>query len=246
MRNYRFKIQYDGTRYHGWQRQKSGSDTIQGKLEQMLTRQMGRPIEIDGAGRTDAGVHAREQVAHAHLDLTEPLDEWKDRFNEYLPEDIRILEIEPAGERFHSRLNATGKVYEYHLCKKGCADVFTRKYHWQMTEELDVDKMRSAARLLLGQHDFKGFCTKASRKKSTVRRVDAVAIRETQNDIFLRFEGNGFLYNMVRILTGTLVEIGSGRREVSCIPEILDKRERQLAGPTAPAQGLTLLKVRYD
>lgn len=246
MRNYRFKIQYDGTRYHGWQRQKSGSDTIQGKLEQMLTRQMGRPIEIDGAGRTDAGVHAREQVAHAHLDLTEPLDEWKDRFNEYLPEDIRILEIEPAGERFHSRLNATGKVYEYHLCKKGCADVFTRKYHWQMTEELDVDKMRSAARLLLGQHDFKGFCTKASRKKSTVRRVDAVAIRETQNDIFLRFEGNGFLYNMVRILTGTLVEIGSGRREVSCIPEILDKGERQLAGPTAPAQGLTLLKVRYD
>lgn len=246
MRNYRFKIQYDGTRYHGWQRQKSGSDTIQGKLEQMLTRQMGRPIEIDGAGRTDAGVHAREQVAHAHLDLTEPLDEWKDRFNEYLPEDIRILEIEPAGERFHSRLNATGKVYEYHLCKKGCADVFTRKYHWQMKEELDVDKMRSAARLLLGQHDFKGFCTKASRKKSTVRRVDAVAIRETQNDIFLRFEGNGFLYNMVRILTGTLVEIGSGRREVSCIPEILDKGERQLAGPTAPAQGLTLLKVRYD
>lgn len=246
MRNYRLKIQYDGTRYHGWQRQKNGSDSIQGKLEQMLTRQMGYPVEIDGAGRTDAGVHAREQVAHVRLPLTEPLEQWRDRFNEYLPEDIRILGIEPAGERFHSRLNATGKVYEYHLCKKGCADVFTRKYHWQMEEELDVDNMRRAARLLLGKHDFRGFCTKASRKKSTVRRIDIIEIRETENDIFLRFEGNGFLYHMVRILTGTLVEVGSGRREISSIQKILDTGERKLAGPTAPAQGLTLLKVRYD
>lgn len=246
MKNYRLKIQYDGTRYHGWQRQKNGSNTIQGRLEQMLTRQMGYAVELDGAGRTDAGVHAREQVAHVRLELAEPLEQWKERFNEYLPEDIRILEIEPAGERFHSRLNATGKVYEYHLCKKGCADVFTRKYHWQLEEEMDVEKMRDAARLLLGQHDFKGFCTKASRKKSTVRRIDAIDIRETENDIFLRFEGNGFLYNMVRILTGTLVEIGSGRREISSIQKILDKGERALAGATAPAQGLTLLKVKYD
>lgn len=246
MNNYRLKIQYDGTRFHGWQRQKSGSDTIQGRIEQVLTRQMNGPVEICGAGRTDAGVHAREQVAHVRLAYEGTPEQLKGMLNAYLPEDIRILGVELASERFHSRLNATGKIYEYCLCKKGCVDVFSRRYQWQMEHELDPERMRAAAQLLLGEHDFRGFCTKASRKKSTVRRIDAIDIREDAAHLYLRFEGNGFLYNMVRILTGTLVEIGSGSREVSSVEEILREKERTLAGVTAPAQGLTLLRVKYD
>lgn len=246
MNNYRFKIQYDGTRYRGWQRQKNGFDTIQGRIEQVLSRQMGHPVEIDGAGRTDAGVHAREQVANVHLDYNGTTEELRECLNEYLPEDIRILEVEIAGERFHSRLNATSKVYEYRLCKKGCFDVFARKYQWQMEELLDVARMKEAAGLLLGEHDFKGFCTKASRKKSTIRRIDAIDIEETENAVILHFFGNGFLYNMVRILTGTLVEIGTGTREISTIEEIFERKERVLAGMTAPAKGLTLVRVKYD
>lgn len=246
MNNYRLKIQYDGTRFHGWQRQKNGYDTIQGRIEQVLSRQMGHPVEIDGAGRTDAGVHAREQIANVRLDYPGTTAQLRDSLNEYLPEDIRILEVEIAGERFHSRLHATGKVYEYRLCKKGCVDVFARKYQWQMEDELDVSRMREAAGFLLGEHDFKGFCTKASRKKSTVRRIDSIEIKEKESAVILRFSGNGFLYNMVRILTGTLVEIGAGSREISTIEEIFQKKERVLAGVTAPAKGLTLIRVLYD
>lgn len=212
----------------------------------MLTRQMGQSVEICGAGRTDAGVHAREQVANVHLDY-EGTPEWlKNSLNEYLPEDIRILEVELAGERFHSRLNATGKVYQYRICKKGYFDVFSRQYQWEAEEELDPARMRRAAELLLGEHDFAGFCTKASKKKSTVRRLDAITIREEDTALFIRFEGNGFLYNMARILTGTLVEIGSGRREISSIEEIFQTGDRSLAGETAPAKGLTLIRVKYD
>ena len=246
MKNYRLKIQYDGTRYHGWQRLSGRDDTIQGKIEGVLTRLLDISVRVDGAGRTDAGVHARCQVANVYLESAWEPEELRQKLNEYLPEDIRILEVVQAGERFHSRLNAVGKIYEYHLLKEGCFDVFARKYSWQMTQELDPGRMREAAGYLIGQHDFKAFCTKASKKKSTVRRLDAVEIRETEDSIFLRFEGNGFLYNMVRILTGTLVEIGAGVREPESVLEILQKGNRALAGETAPARGLTLLSVKYD
>ena len=246
MKNYRMKIQYDGTRYRGWQRQSGREDTIQGKIENVLSRLYGAPVGIDGAGRTDAGVHAQCQVANVRIDVVWSPEELREKLNEYLPEDIRILEVAEAGERFHSRLNATAKVYEYHLLKKDCFNVFARKYSWQMKEVLDVQRMETAAEYLTGQHDFRGFCAKAPKKKSTVRRIDHVDIRETEDSIYLRFEGNGFLYNMVRILTGTLVEIGAGKREPENIHEILEKGSRALAGETAPAQGLTLLSVRYD
>lgn len=246
MSNYRMKIQYDGTRYKGWQRQRSGADTIQGRIEAVLSRLTGEPAEIDGAGRTDAGVHAWEQVANVHLtEGCEP--RWlHQKLNEYLPEDIRIMEVKEVSERFHSRLNATGKIYEYRLLKKGCCDVFRRKYAWNMDDTLDIEKMRLAAEQLKGQHDFKGFCTKASKKKSTVRRIDDIEIVDEGSGITLRFTGNGFLYNMVRILTGTLVEIGTGERSAETIPHILQSGERQCAGQTAPAKGLMLKKVLYD
>lgn len=244
--NYRMLIQYDGGRYRGWQRQGNCSDTIQGRIEQVLSKWLGHEVEIAGAGRTDAGVHALAQVANVHLEEHLETDEMKRYLNEYLPEDIRILKVDVASERFHSRLHATGKVYEYHLQKKGCCRVFARKYCWQMAESLDVERMRNASQLLVGQHDFKGFCTKASKKKSTVRRLDAIDIVESEEEIVLHFEGNGFLYNMVRIVTGTLVEVGAGKRDLSNITDVLKMGERRLAGETAPAQGLFLVQVKYD
>lgn len=244
--NYRMVIQYDGNRYRGWQRQRNSTDTIQGRIENVLSRHFGREITIDGAGRTDRGVHALAQVANVHLQEPVPADELKQLLNEYLPEDIRILRVEIAGERFHSRLNAIGKVYEYHLAKWDAHDVFRRKYAWQMTESLDIAKMREAARLLVGEHDFAGFCAKASKKKSTVRRIDNITIEETGTEIVLRMEGNGFLYNMVRILTGTLVEIGRGVRDTESIATVFQSGERAKAGETAPAQGLFLVAVKYD
>lgn len=244
--NYRMVIQYDGGRYRGWQRQGNHSDTIQGRIEQVLSRWMGHEVEIDGAGRTDAGVHALAQVANVRLPEVLDADEIKQYLNEYLPEDIRILKIDVAGERFHSRYHATGKVYEYHLLKQDRYCVFSRKYCWQMSEKLDVEKMREATKLLIGEHDFKGFCTKASKKKSTIRRLETVDIFETEEEITLRFEGSGFLYNMVRILTGTLVEVGAGKRDLLSINDIFQKKERRLAGETAPAQGLFLVQVKYD
>lgn len=264
MSNYRLKIQYDGTRYHGWQRQKNDGETIQKKIELVLSRMMEMPMVIDGAGRTDAGVHARCQVANFHLtaeqvkfvqekirketgaDILSVPDWFFVRLNAYLPEDIRILEAEEAGERFHSRLSATGKVYEYRLLKKNCYDVFTRKYSWQMEEELSLEAMKKTAEYLLGRHDFRGFCSKSSKKKSTVRTLHRIGVTETENAVILRFEGNGFLYNMVRILTGTIVEAGSGRRTPESVLEVLQTGDRSLAGATAPAQGLTLIAVRYD
>lgn len=246
--NYRMKVQYDGTRYQGWQRQAGSRATIQGKIEEVLSRQMGREIHIDGAGRTDAGVHALEQVANVHLPdmFAGSPEELRGILNEYLPEDIRILHMEAAGERFHSRLHATGKQYRYRLMKWDRDFVFGRKYAWKMAEPLEVEKVREAAGHLLGEHDFKSFCTKASKKKSTVRRIDNIQIEDTENEILLTFEGSGFLYNMVRILTGTLVEVGTGRRKPEEMPEILERKERKYAGETAPAKGLFLVKVYYD
>ena len=245
---YRMKVQYDGTRYQGWQRQPGSRATIQGQIEEVLSRQAGRPVQIDGAGRTDAGVHALEQIANVHLPDTfaASAEELRAVLNEYLPEDIRILQVERAGERFHSRLHATGKQYRYHLMKWDSEDVFHRRYCWKMTEPLDITGMREAAGTLMGEHDFKSFCTKASKKKSTVRRLTRIQIEETEHEILLTYEGSGFLYNMVRILTGTLVEVGTGRRSPQEMTEILERKERKYAGETAPAKGLFLVKVYYD
>lgn len=246
--NYRMQIQYDGTRYRGWQRQAATGDTIQGKLEAILTRRFGRNIEIDGASRTDAGVHALAQIANFHVaddEAVEP-EELQKYINQYLPEDIVVTGVTAAGERFHSRLNATGKTYEYHLLRDGAYNVFARKYAWQMTAPLDIVAMREAAGHILGSHDFRSFCTKAAKKKSTVRTIRLLEIYETKDEIIIEIAGNGFLYNMVRILVGTLVEVGLGLRSPGEIPEIIDKKERRYAGETAPACGLFLKQIYYE
>lgn len=244
--NYKMILQYDGTRYSGWQKQKASDNTIQGKLEAILTKMAGAPVEIHGAGRTDAGVHARGQVAHFFLETPQTAEEIKDYINEYLPDDIGVLKLTEASPRFHSRLNATAKVYQYRIGKSRAQNVFERKYMYIHPEPLDVVAMKMAGLKLHGRHDFKTFCGNARMKKSTIRALHAIHIEETDSEIRLTFMGSGFLQYMVRILTGTLIEVGEGLRSPESMDELLACRDRKEAGATAPACGLTLLEVKYD
>lgn len=243
--NYRMDIQYDGTRYGGWQKQKDTDNTIQGKIEDVLGRMCKNPVSIQGAGRTDAGVHARGQVANVFLDTDKTCEEICSYLNQYLPEDIEITRVTKVEERFHSRLNAKEKVYQYRVVTGVHKNVFERKYQCPLHENLDVDAMKKAAGYLEGTHDFKSFCSNKKMKKSSVRTIFRIEIEDAGQEVKFTFTGNGFLYNMVRILTGTLIEVGRGDRRPEEMPRILEGCDRSLAGFTAPARGLTLLEVRY-
>lgn len=243
--NYRLLIQYDGTRYAGWQRQTMTRETIQGKIEDVLERMTGERVEIIGAGRTDAGVHARGQVANVHLMERKGTKEIRDYLNRYLPEDICVMEVSEVSERFHSRLNAGTKTYRYRISTNTVKNVFERKYIYDLNEPLDVKRMKKAALYLLGTHDFQGFCARKM-KKSSVRRIDAIEFQELDGELQISYQGNGFLYNMVRILTGTLIEVGKGERSPESVAEILRTGERAKAGFTAPAKGLCLIRVEYS
>ena len=243
--NYKLTIQYDGSRYDGWQRQGNTDNTVQGKIEGVLSRLTGERVEIHGAGRTDAGVHAEGQVASVKLPGQRPAAEIMDCLNRYLPEDIAVADAQEADERFHARLSAVGKVYRYDLRLGTVPDVFRRKYQYRVEEPLDVTAMRQAAQYLTGRHDYRAFCSNKRYKKSTVRTVTAIDIDTNGADMSITFRGDGFLYNMVRILTGTLLEVGLGERKAEEMPEILASLDRARAGKTAPAQGLTLVKVEY-
>lgn len=247
MKNYKLIIHYDGTRYHGWE-SKKGLDTIQGKLEAVLSKmcQAEEPIKINGAGRTDAGVHAEAMVANVHLETDLSSEEIRSYMNRYLPDDIAIAQVKEASDRFHARLNATGKTYQY-VCYDGPSKpVFRRRYTLVLDQTVDVKKMQKAAEYLVGEHDFKSFCGNNKMKKSTVRRVDSIEIRREDGYIYLTFHGNGFLQNMVRILTGTLLEVGYGRMKPENMTGILQSLDRTKAGPTAPAHGLRLVEVDYE
>ena len=244
--NYKMILQYDGTRYNGWQRQKTTDNTIQGKLEAILTKMTGEPVEIHGAGRTAAGVHAKGQVAHFSLNTDMTADEIQDYINEYLPDDIGVIKLTEASPRFHSRLNAIGKVYQYRIGKSRAMNVFDRKYVYIHPEPLDVVAMKMASLKLHGQHDFKSFCGNPRTKKSTVRTIHSIRIEENESEITITYKGNGFLQYMVRILTGTLIEVGEGKREPESMDELIACQDRTKAGATAPACGLTLLEVKYD
>ncbi len=244
-RNYRFIIMYDGSRYYGWQRL-PGHDTIQGKLEAVLERLCGEPVEVIGAGRTDAGVHARQMAANAVLETVLGPEEIREYLNRYLPEDIAVREVKEAGPRFHARYNATGKSYCYTCFDGPVRPVFDRKYVYALEESPDLEAMREAALLLKGEHDFRNFCMNPRMKKSTVRVVDRIYIEREGDYIRFTFHGTGFLQNMVRIMVGTLLEVGWGHMSLARVEEVLHSRERQKAGPTAPAQGLCLLQVDYE
>lgn len=243
--NCKLTIQYDGTRYDGWQKQGNTGNTIQGKLEGVLSRLAGVPVEMHGAGRTDAGVHAEGQTASVRLPGAYTPAEVMAYLNQYLPEDIAVIAAEEADARFHARLSAVGKVYRYAIRMGGTPDVFHRKYQYRVETPLDVDAMRQAAAQLTGTHDYRAFCANKRYKKSTVRTVSAIGITVEGADMTITFRGDGFLQHMVRILTGTLLEVGQGQRSPAEMAAILASQDRTRAGKTAPAQGLTLVQVEY-
>lgn len=244
--NYKMIIAYDGTRYYGWEHQPNTDMTIQGKLENVLMLMNGSPVEVIGAGRTDAGVHAKGMVANVRLDTAMTLTEIQDYMNRYLPEDICIREVRAASDRFHSRYNALGKTYCYTCYVGALKPVFNRRYVYIPERIPDVKRMQEAAGYLIGTHDFMSFCHNPKMKKSTVRKVDRIEIARKGDYLNFTYHGTGFLQYMVRILTGTLLEVGYGERTPESMKELLEARNRALAGFTAPAKGLCLMEVDYS
>ena len=244
MRNLRLDVCYDGTRYKGWQRLPSGGDTIQGKIEMVLSRMLGEPIEITASGRTDAGTHALGQVVSFHYSGDVSCSDILDGLRRYLPEDIGVYSCKEVSQRFHARLNAKEKTYRYRIWNRDTPCVFDRKYVYIDTSKFDIEAMRKAASYYLGTHDFSAFCANKHMKKSTVRAIKSFEILEQGNEIHFLVTGNGFLQHMVRIMVGTLLEVGLHNREPESIPELFGQR-RELAGPAVPAQGLCLMEVTY-
>lgn len=245
MRNFRLLLSYDGSRYRGWQRLGDSDNTIQGKLENVLSRMLEAPVEVHGSGRTDAGVHAVGQVANFHADTHLSVQEIQAYLRQYLPEDIGVLEVSEAAPRFHSRLNASRKTYRYRIWNSETPCVFERKYVWSMPDALSVDKMKDAANYFIGTHDFMAFCSNKHFKKSSVRTITSILIERVGNELQISITGDGFLYNMVRIIVGTLIEVGRGDRSAEEMPAILQSRTRENAGMTVPPQGLCLMEVMY-
>jgi tRNA pseudouridine38-40 synthase len=244
MRNLRLDICYDGTRYRGWQRLPGVENTIQGKLEQTLSRILGEPIELSGSGRTDAGAHAIGQVANFHCHSAMDAQQILSQLRRYLPEDIGIYSCREVGERFHARLNAKTKTYRYRIWNSETPCVFQRRFVTVLPQKLDVAAMEKAATHLLGEHDFSAFCAAKSKKKSTVRRIDTISITRVGDELQFDVTGNGFLYNMVRIIVGTLVEVGLHQRDADGVPQLFGAN-RADAGMLMAAQGLCLMEVTY-
>ena len=245
MRNLRLDICYDGTRYRGWQRLQGEENTVQGKIEQCLSRILGEPIEISGSGRTDAGVHAMGQVANFHCESTMRAEQILQDLRRYLPEDIGIYSCKDCSPRFHARLNAKEKTYLYRIWNSEEPCVFSRRFVTVMPERLDLEAMAMAAEQLCGEHDFRAFCGNPRFKKSTVRFIRSIKIERCgDGEVRISFTGNGFLHNQVRIMVGTLIEVGRGERSAESIP-LLFGGTRSDAGFLAPAQGLCLMEVIY-
>ena len=244
MRNLRLDLCYEGTRYRGWQRLPGTDNTIQAKLETALSRILDEEIEVSGSGRTDAGTHAMRQVANFHCTSQMPAAEILEQLRKYLPEDIGIYSCRDVSERFHARLNAKTKTYRYRVWNSQVPCVFQRKFVYIDSRDLNVDAMRAAAQLFLGQHDFSAFCANKKMKKSTVRYIESFEISEEGHEVVFRVTGNGFLHHMVRIMVGTLLEIGRGEREVDSISQLFGAPRAQ-AGELIPACGLCLMEVNY-
>ncbi len=245
MTNYRLTIQYLGTRYNGWQRQGNTENTIQGKIEAVLSRLLGTPIEIIGSGRTDAGAHAYGQIANFHAETDMPEETMLHYLNQYLPKDIAVTEVKKVSERFHSRFHVKSKTYQYRIWNSDISNVFEKQLVYEVTDKLDVDRMKEAALYFLGEHDFRAFCSNRRMKKSTVRVLYEIHIEVLEPEIRITITGNGFLYNMVRIIVGTLIEIGMGEKNPSDVPAMLAGKDRRNAGFTAPPGGLMLMEVEY-
>ncbi|WP_456276842.1 tRNA pseudouridine(38-40) synthase TruA [Bacillus sp. AK128] len=245
MNNYRLTIQYDGGRYKGWQRLGDSDQTIQAKIENVISEMVGKPIEIIGSGRTDAGVHALAQVANFKISENKTESEVMSYLNHYLPQDISIIDVSLTSERFHARYNAKGKTYLYKIWNETYTNPFMRKFSMHVEEKLDLVKMKNAAQHFIGEHDFTAYSNAKSKKKSMVREIYSISFAENKGFLDIRISGNGFLYNMVRKIVGTLIEVGLGKIDASNIPEILHSKERVQTGMLAEANGLYLEKIDF-
>ncbi len=244
LNNYKILINYDGTRYYGWEHQPD-RDTIQGKIEAVLGRMCGESVEVIGAGRTDAGVHAKGMCANFHAQTDMDCTQIRDYLNRYLPEDIAVTDVRIASEQFHARYKAVGKTYRYTCFCGEIKPVFDRKYVNVLDFVPDIDAMKEAAAYMMGEHDYKSFCGNPKMKKSTVRIVDSITIEKKRGYIYMTYHGTGFLQNMVRIMTGTLLEVGRGKYPPDRVKDIMEAKQRSGAGPIAPACGLCLTEVEY-
>ena len=245
MKRVKLVVAYDGTNYHGWQLQNNGV-SIEEVLNRTLTELLGEPIAVIGASRTDSGVHAMGNVAVFDTENRMPADKICYALNQRLPEDIRIQSSCQVPDDWHPRKQNCTKTYEYRILNRKMEMPVSRLYTYFCYFPIDVEKMRQAASYLVGEHDFKSFCTVRTQVEDTVRTIYSLTVERGSDDVItIRVSGSGFLYNMVRILTGTLIEIGRGSRKPEEIQEILEGRDRGLAGFTAPARGLTLVEVRY-
>lgn len=244
MKRVKLTVAYDGTNYCGWQVQPNGI-TIQEVLNQCLSEFTGEKIETIGASRTDAGVHALGNVAVFDTEMRMPGDKFSFALNQRLPEDIRIQKSEEVDVNFHPRYIKSQKTYEYQILNRRFPIPTERFYSHFTYIPLDIEKMREAAEYLVGEHDFKSFCGTGAQVKTTVRTVKEIQIEKNEDRITIRITGEGFLYNMVRIIAGTLMDIGGGLYPPEKMQEILEAKDRKKAGPTAPARGLTLMEIQY-
>jgi len=241
----RLTVAYDGTNYHGWQAQNNGI-TIESELTRALSELLGETVQVIGASRTDAGVHALGNIAVFDTDARMPADKFSYALNHLLPEDIRIQRSEEVAPDWHPRRVPSRKTYEYRIYRAQFPMPTKRLYSYFTYLPLEAAPMREAAQYLVGEHDFRSFCQTGAQAETTVRTIYALDVEEQGSDLVIRVCGNGFLYNMVRIIAGTLMDVGLGRRTPESMTDILAACDRTAAGPTAPAHGLTLMRYEFD
>lgn len=245
MRNIKLTIEYDGTNFGGWQKQPNQLN-IQGEIERAIQIVTGKEVELIGSGRTDSGVHAFAQVANFKIDTDFPLEKMAIAFNSQLKQAIRIKKVEQVTEEFHSRYHCHQKTYAYFIDNSSQGTAIYRNLTYHVPQTLDVEAMKKAASYLVGEHDFSSFKSSGTSSKSSVRTIYNAIVLKEQERVVIQLTGNGFLYNMVRIIAGTLVEIGKGEKTPEEIQEIIQAKDRQKAGKTLPPQGLFLMQVDYE
>ena len=245
MKNIKLTIEYDGKDFNGWQKQPDKLN-IQGTIEQAIERITGEKVELNASGRTDAGVHAIGQVANFKTNYELPIEKWPLALNANLKKSIVIKSVEEVEERFHSRLTCKKKTYRYIINNSKYGTAIYRNLETHIPQKLDVEKMKNAVKYFEGEHDFKAFKASGTSSKSSVRTIYKAEVIEMPDErIYIELTGSGFLYNMVRIISGTLVEVGLGKIKPEAIPEIIESKQREQAGKTLPPNGLYLVKVEY-
>jgi len=245
VRNIKVLVEYDGTNYHGFQRQTDDLPTIQKSLEEALGLMFKHPVTVTGSGRTDAGVHARGQVINFFTDCRIPVERLPFAMNSLLPEDIAAIDAQEAVPYFHAQFSARSKVYRYHIYNSRTPSALERLYSYHVPQRLDIEKMRAAAGYIVGEHDFTAFRAAGSCAKTSVRNVSSLDIEYMPPHLYIVVEANGFLYNMVRIITGTLLYVGKGKLTPVEVRDFVNSGRREEAGPTVPPQGLCLMEVKY-